>query len=148
MKRGNHGGPDVTSGTAIADVSGDSLLTEVLSRVPDTRDRALLLAHIALGVSLVSLERQLQASRLELAARIDAILVTLRADTDLRESLSGIHRAGRDEHFLALVTHLGLQDWFCAYCFEFMIQPVTGRPRKTCSDKCRHLLWRREHRQG
>jgi hypothetical protein len=116
----------------------------VFSRIPDREDRALLLAHVALGVSIASLERQLETSRDVIAARIDAVLTALRADAELTDKLSGIRRAGRDEHFQAMIIRLGLQDWFCAYCTQFMIQPATGRPRKTCSDLCRHRLWRRE----
>jgi hypothetical protein len=147
MRRGKWGGRDVTSETAIGDVSGDSLLTEVFSRIPDQEDRALLLAHVALGVSLTSLERQLEVSREDLAARIDSTLEVLRADAELADVLSGIRRAGRMEHDRALIIRLGLQDWFCAYCMQFMIQPTTGRPRRTCSDLCRHRLWRRQARE-
>lgn len=148
MRRGSRGGYDVTSETAIGDASGDTLFLEVFARIPDREDRALLLAHIALGVSLTSLERQLGVGREDLAARIDAILASLRADAELAESLSGIRRAGRDEHDRALIIRLGLQDWFCAHCSQFMIQPSTGRPRKTCSDLCRHRLWRQQRRLG
>src|SRR5215469_14746681 len=107
MRRGDR--PDVTSETAIGDVSGDSLLTEIFTRIPDAQDRALLLAYVALGVSLASLERQLEMSRQDIAARIDVILATLRADTVLTDALSGIRRAGRDEHYQALIVRLGLQ---------------------------------------
>jgi hypothetical protein len=145
VRRGDRCGPDVTSETAMRDVSGDSLLTEVLSRIPDKQDRAFLLAHVALGISLASLESQVERTREELASRIDETLAALRQDVELLNILSGIRRAGRSEHFQAMIIRLGLQDWFCAYCGEFMIQPGTGRPRKTCSDLCRHRLWRRRH---
>ena len=144
MSRGSQHGPDVTSETAIGDVSGDWLLTEVFSRIPDGQDRALFLAHIGLGISLASLEQQTGISRQDLKRRIDATLAALRQDADLLDALSGIHRAGRAEHFKAMIIRLGLQDWFCAYCSQFMIQPSTGRPRKTCSDLCRHRLWRQQ----
>jgi hypothetical protein len=140
-------GSDVTSEAAIGDVSGDSVLAEVFSRIHDEQDRVLLLVHVALGISLASLERQVSISREELATRIDATLAALRQDTELLDTLRGIHRAGRDEHFQAIIIRLGLQDWFCAECMQFMIQPATGRPRKTCSDLCRHRLWRRLQRQ-
>jgi hypothetical protein len=145
MRRGDRRGPDVTSEIAVGDVSGASLLTEVSSRITDEEDRKLFFAHVALGISLANLERQVETSRKELAARIDATLSTLRQDTELLDVLSGIRRAGRDEHFQAMIIRLGLQDWFCAYCMEFMIQPATGRPRKTCSNLCRHRLWRRRY---
>jgi hypothetical protein len=146
MGRGDRRGPDITSEVAIGDVSGASLLTEVSSRIAEEQDRRVFLAHVALGISLASLERQIGTSREELAARIDATLASLRQDAELLDTLSGIRRAGRDEHFLAMIIRLGLQDWFCAYCAQFMIQPGTGRPRKTCSDLCRHRLWRRQRR--
>ena len=146
MRRGDRRGPDITSETAIGDVSGDSLLTEVLSRIEDKHDRALLIAHIALGISLASMEEQLGASREDLGVRVNAILAALRQDTELLDTLSGIRRAGRDEHFQPMIIRLGLEGWFCAYCMEFMIQPATGRPRKTCSDLCRHRLWRQRRR--
>lgn len=145
MRRGDRHGPDFTSETAIGDVSGDSLLTEVSSRIRDEQDRRVFLANVALGIPIVSLERQVGLSRRDLTARIDAIIEALRQDTDLLETMRGISKAGRDEHFQAMIIRLGLQDWFCAYCMEFMIQPATGRPRKTCSDLCRHRLWRRQH---
>jgi predicted nucleic acid-binding Zn ribbon protein len=46
-----------------------------------------------------------------------------------------------------MIARLGLEKWFCAYCGQPIRQPVTGRRRKTCSDRCRHGLWiERRHR--
>lgn len=146
MKRGDRRGSDITAETAIGDVSGASLLEEVSVRIVDEVDRRVFLAHIALGVSLANLETQVGVSREELAVRIDANLAVLRQDSELLDTLKGIRRAGRDEHFHAMIIRLNLQDWFCAFCAQFMIQPATGRPRKTCSDLCRHRLWRRRVR--
>lgn len=137
-------GYDSTAGAALGELSGESLLAEVFARVPGKRDRALLLANVGLGISLASLERQFRVDRRELAARLEAILEILRGDEELSEALSGIHRAGRGDNYQAMVIRLGLEDWFCRYCGNFMVQPVTGRRRKTCSDRCRHQLWQAE----
>lgn len=138
--------PDSTADAAIGDLSGESILVEVFGRIGNPEDRALLFAHVALEIPLHSLERQSSMSRRELSRRIRAILDGLRQDAELAALLSGIHRAGRIEHYQALIVSLGLEDWFCAYCGHFMVQPRTGRPRKTCTDKCRLERWK-ENRQ-
>jgi predicted nucleic acid-binding Zn ribbon protein len=33
----------------------------------------------------------------------------------------------------------------CPVCGKPLVQPATGRKRKTCSDRCRKRLWRRQH---
>ena len=33
----------------------------------------------------------------------------------------------------------------CPVCGERLVQPPTGRKRKTCSERCRKRLWRRQH---
>jgi predicted nucleic acid-binding Zn ribbon protein len=33
----------------------------------------------------------------------------------------------------------------CPVCGEPLVQPATGRKRKTCSERCRKQLWRRQH---
>jgi predicted nucleic acid-binding Zn ribbon protein len=33
----------------------------------------------------------------------------------------------------------------CPVCGERMVQPPTGRKRKTCSERCRKRLWRQQH---
>jgi uncharacterized protein YdbL (DUF1318 family) len=134
---------DRTADTAVGDVSGETILLEVFSRVSERENRvSLLFAHVALDMSLSSLERQLGTSRRDLGRRVDTMLIGLRQDAKLLALLGEIRRAGRSEHYQAIIASLGLQDWFCAYCGQFMVQPQTGRPRKTCSDKCRRKRWR------
>lgn len=133
--------PDSTADLALGDVSGELVRTAVEQRIADEKDRKLILAHLALGVDLVDLERWLGASRSELTARIEAIVPVLREDPELVALLDGIRRAGRPEHHQELAYQLGLQDWFCAYCGTFIAQPRTGRPRITCSKECRDKRW-------
>ena len=140
MKFRSGRGPDSTAEAAIGDVAGESVLVQIFTRIQDEQDRALILAHIGLGIPLTGLEQQFRQSRRELATRVDAILMTLREDASLADMLADVHRAGRDEHFQAIIVRLGLEDWFCAYCGKFMAQPVTGRRRRTCSSLCRHRL--------
>lgn len=137
---------DSTAADAVADVAGHVLFVELRSRIEDERDRALVFARIGLGVSLAGLERQFGEPRAELSERIESILTQLREDEELVSILSGTHKAGRAEHFRALIMGLGIQEWFCAYCGEFMVQPETGRRRKTCSDTCRRKDWRRRQK--
>jgi|SRR5580693_4963065 hypothetical protein len=146
MKASSRITKDSTAESAIGDVAGEALLIELFSRVTNREDRALLLAHGALGISLAKLALQFGTSRGELADRVEAILGSLRQDDELAILFSGIHRAGRNDHFLAMIIHIGLKDWFCSYCGQFMVQSQTGRPRKTCSDLCRHRLWREGRR--
>jgi hypothetical protein len=137
---------DKTADTAVGDVSGETILLEVFSRVSDEEDRALLFAHVALDMPLSTLKRQFGTSRHDLGHRIEAILAVLRQDAELLVLLGDFRRAGRSEHYQAIIASLGLQDWFCAYCGQFMVQPQTGRPRKTCSDPCRRKRWRESRR--
>jgi hypothetical protein len=148
MKSSSRSTRDSTAETAVGDVTGEALLIELFSRVTDREDRALLIAHGALGISLEKLAHQFGTSCGELAGRVEAILGSLRQDAELASLFSGIHRAGRNDHFQAMIIHIGLKDWFCSYCGQFMVQPQTGRPRKTCSNLCRHRLWREERRSA
>lgn len=136
--------PDVTAATAVSDVSGDLLLAAMRSRIENERDQVLILAHTALGVSLSRLASQFGLSRREVADRIDTIITRLTEDPEFASKLGDIRQAGRTEHYQALAFRIGLQDWFCACCGEFIAQPRTGRPRKTCSDYCRHKRWKRQ----
>jgi hypothetical protein len=107
-----------------------SVLTEVLSHVEDTQERALLFAHLALGIPLSSMEGETGISQQDLADHIDAALGALRADPDVLDALSGISRTGQEERYHAMIIRLGLQDRFCAYCEKLMIQPAIGRPSR------------------
>ena len=132
--------PDLTGDIAVADVAGDSVLASILSRITAERDRVLILAHVGLDISLASLARDLKTDPRKLAERVDQIVARLATDKELRSTLGDMRRAGRSEHYQALAFRLNLQDWFCSQCAQFMIQPQTGRPRKTCSLRCRRLL--------
>ena len=70
--------PDVTGDTAVADVTGDSLLFSLLSRITGERDRVLILAHVGLDISLTTLARDLKTDRRLLAEQVDSILATPR----------------------------------------------------------------------
>lgn len=131
---------DITADTAVGDVSGEMILVAVFSRVTDEEERAILFAHVALDIPLSRLERQFGTGRHGLDDRIEGILAGLRQDTELLALLGDIRRAGRSEHYQAIIVSLGLQDWFCTYCGQFMAQRRTGRPRKTCSDTCRRAV--------
>jgi hypothetical protein len=113
----------------------------MLSRIENERDRVLILAHVGLDISLRNLARAMETNRVELAARVSAILAKLREDAELADMLGDIHRAGQNDRYQALVFRLGLQDWFCSYCGEFMLQSERGVKRKTCSNTCRYKLW-------
>jgi hypothetical protein len=139
---------DAIAQTAVRGVSGESLLVEILSRIADERDRVLILAHVGLDISLTSLAHQFGTSHQELAARVEAILAALRGSSELVDVLGGFHQAGRDEPFQALVVRLGLQKWFCPYCGQLMIHPIVGRPRMTCSNRCRQKLRRAGQGRG
>jgi hypothetical protein len=123
-------------------LSGDTLLVEMLSRIKDERERVLILAHIGLDISLRNLARTLETSCDEFAEQANAVITRLREDAELAAKLNGIRRAGRTEHYLALAVRLGLQDWFCSWCGDFLVQPERGRKRKTCGRKCRDSLYR------
>lgn len=133
---------DTTGNTAVGDLTGDSLLVEIISRIDDEQERVLIIAHKALDIPLSNLADELGTSRAELSHRVDIIIAKLSDDADLAATLNGISRAGSREHFQALIIRLGLKDWFCAYCGQFMTQRERGRKRRTCSDKCRGKLFR------
>jgi hypothetical protein len=128
---------DSTWQSVASDALGDDLLLKVLSEVVDKRERAFLFAHIALDLPLTSVARTLRVDRKEAEAVIDRLLGSLRANEELLARFGDVHRAGRLEHYLDLAAKAGLQDWFCAYCKRFMMQPAVGRPRITCSENCR-----------
>jgi len=142
MNRSRRFAPDSTGDAAVGNVSGASLLEEVLGRIEDERERVLILAHIGLDISLRNLSYSLGTSATEIAERVNAIIMKLREDADLAMMLSGISRAGRNENYQALVFRLGLQDWFCSYCGKFMVQSELGPLRRTCSGRCRNRLFR------
>ena len=95
MKRSARHTPDTTGDTAVGDMSGDTMLAEVLSRIEDERERVLILAHVGLGMSLRSLERALGADHNQLAEQVNTIIARLREDDELVTVLSGIRRAGQ-----------------------------------------------------
>lgn len=142
MKSGGSRALDVTGDTATGNVAGDSLIVSVLSRIEDDLERVLILAHIGLDISLTTLARELKMDRRELAAHLDRILAKLRNDEEMAAMLSDVRRAGQPEHYHALAFRLNLQDWFCSYCERLMVQPEIGRPRNTCSARCRRLLYK------
>src|SRR5262249_43129740 len=126
-----------------------------LSRIEGERERVLVLAHIGLDISLGALERPLGMKREELANRIEAIIARLRQDEELTASLGDIRHLGRTGHYQALVFRLGLQDWFCSYCGQFIAQSERGAMRKTCSPTCRSRLsrahgvgWKSQHQDS
>jgi hypothetical protein len=134
--------PDQTGEAATGDMASDSLFKEVLVRVGDEADRVLLLAHIGLEISIRNLSRALDVSADEVAARIAGTVETLREDQELAAKLQDIRRAGRNENYQALTFALGLQDWFCSECGQFMVPSEVGAMRKTCSGRCRTRLYR------
>lgn len=133
---------DKTGDSAVGDVAGESLFVEVFSRIEDEQDRVLLLAHIGLDISLRNLARAMGTTRGELEERVASIIAKLREDKELVETLGDIHRAGANDRYQAMVLRLGLEDWFCSYCGEFMLQSELGVKRKTCSDRCRYRLYK------
>jgi hypothetical protein len=105
-----------------------------------------------LDISLHSLERPLKMTSSELADRVRTIVARLRQDEKLATTLGDIQRLGRTEHYQALVFRLGLQDWFCSYCGQFMVQSEHGPMRRTCGSRCRSALsrangvgWKSQH---
>ena len=155
MRRSSGSGGDWTADAAVGNVSGESLLTAVLERIPDEFDRVLVLAHIGLDTPLAVLARDLKLDRRELASRLQDALDGLRGDDALAQQLVGIRRAGKHEHYQALAFRLNLQDWFCSHCGGLMVQQGIGRPRNTCSQTCRRRLyeaggigWKDEYRPG
>jgi hypothetical protein len=133
---------DRTGDSAVGEVAGESLLVEVFSRIEDERDRVLLLAHIGLDISLRNLARVMGTTRIDLEERVANIVAKLREDAELLDMLGDIHRAGANDRYQAMVFRLGLEDWFCSYCGQFMLQSELGVKRKTCSDRCRYKLYK------
>jgi hypothetical protein len=133
---------DVTGDAATGNVAGETVLSSVLATQDDELDQVLILAHLALGLPLAQLVHDLKADRRELEARAARILTRLCHDGGLSARLSGIRRAGKIEDYYPLIARLGLQNWFCARpgCPNPIVQPATGRPRRTCGIDCRRLL--------
>lgn len=132
---------DATGEVAVSNVSGDSLLISVLSRIEGELEKVLILAHVALDLPIHTLARELGLDRADVTARIERTLVALRRNHELIAQLDNIKRAGQSDHHHALAFRIGLQDWFCSQCGRPIVQPQVGRPRKTCSPKCRRLLF-------
>jgi len=131
---------DTTAETVAGDALGDAVLISVLSRIEDTRERAVFFAHVALDLPVAAVARAFGLEISTVEAMVGSLHRQLRSDQALRAQLSDIRRAGRPEHFLILAQKLNLQDWLCARCGQFMVQPRVGRPRKTCSNSCRVAL--------
>ena len=138
MKRGRV--VDTTAETVAGDSLGEAVLTAVLSRIQDGRERNVFLAHTALGLPLPAVARAFNLDPREVEETVKALLGRLRSDEALSAQLSDIRRAGRPQHYLIIAEMLNLQDWLCARCGRPMVQPKVGRPRKTCSDYCRVAL--------
>ena len=141
MRRSAGQASDLTGQIALGNVAGESLLFAILSRIDDELDRVLILAHVGLDYSFASLARDLKVDRREVAQRIEETLTVLRSDAELTAELCDIGRVGQAEHYHALAFRLNLQDWFCSHCGRLMVQPEIGRPRNTCSNRCRRLLY-------
>jgi hypothetical protein len=134
---------DVTAEAAAANVAGDMVFSVVLGALGSELDQVLIITHVALGIPLAPLARDLQVDRRELQARVDRVTAEL-SQAGMRGALSGIQRAGQIEHYYPIIARLGLQDWFCARpgCTNLIAQAKTGRPRKTCSGRCRSRIHR------
>ncbi|MGH3159845.1 MAG: hypothetical protein ACRDNF_25175 [Streptosporangiaceae bacterium] len=141
MKRSPEARDDFTADAAVGNVAGESLLTSVLERIEDELDRVLVLAHVALDTPLPKLARELDLAPRELARRIEQTIDMLCKDAVLKAQLGDIWRAGQYEHYEALAVRLNLQHWFCSQCAGLMVQRGIGRPRNTCSNRCRRLLF-------
>lgn len=139
---------DSTASTAVGDVSGQTVLEEILTRLSDEQERVIVFAYAGLGFPLTALAAGFGVTHQEVKERYAVILTGLREDTELLSRLSGIRHAGRAEHYQALIQRIGLQHWFCQQCGNFMVQSGVGRPRKTCSDRCRHLNWKEKRRKA
>ena len=146
MRRSPGRGRDTTGDSAVGDVAGDSLLAEVSSRIEDERDRVLTLAHIGLDLSPRNLARVVGTTAAEVTDRVDATIARLREDTEFVAMLGDLNHAGRNDRYQALILHLGLEDWFCSYCGEFIRQAERGPKRKTCKDECRYRFWKADGR--
>src|ERR1700733_8122381 len=114
--RHGRGAGDTTGQTVASDALGDDFLLQVLSKINDKRDRALLFAHVALDLPAASLARTLGQDRKTVEADVVSVLDRLKTAEDLWAGFSDARgtRMGRPEHYLDLVAKLGLQDWFCA----------------------------------
>jgi hypothetical protein len=134
---------DMTGDAATGNVAGGVVFTTVLAALRDELDQVLVLTHLALGIPLAPLARDLQIDRHELQARVDRILTEL-SGAEMKDRLSGIQRAGQIEHYYPIIARLGLQNWFCARpgCTNLISQSKTGRPRNTCSGRCRSQIHR------
>ena len=132
---------DLTASAAVMNVSGETLLASILARIDDELDRVLVLAHVALDLPLTPLARDLKVSSVELARRAERAMESLRSDETLAAQLGDLQRAGLLEHYEALAFRLNLQNWFCGQCAGLMIQRGVGRPRETCSPRCRRLRY-------
>ena len=141
MRRNLDAGDDFTADTAVGNVAGESLLASVLERLEGELDRVLVLAHIALDTPIPKLARELKLEPHQLAARVEQAIDVLSKDKALKAQLGDVRRAGQYEHYGALAFRLNLQDWFCSQCAGLMVQRGIGRPRNTCSDRCRRLLF-------
>jgi hypothetical protein len=141
MRHSLRAGGNFTADAAVGNVAGESLLASVLERIEDELDRVLVLAHIALDSPLSRLARDLNLDRRELAARVEQAIDVLSKDEALKVQLGDVRRAGQYEHYEALAFRLNLQHWFCSQCAGLMVQRGIGRPRNTCSDRCRRLLF-------
>ncbi len=141
MRRNLEADDDFTADAAVGNVAGESLLASVLERIEDELDRVLVLAHIALDTPIPKLARELNLDPHDLTARVEQAIDVLSKDEALKAQLGDVRRAGQYEHYEALAFRLNLQDWFCSQCTGLMVQRGIGRPRNTCSDRCRRLLF-------
>ena len=114
MRRSARPADDVTGDAATNNIAGDLVLNRVLATLKDELDQVLVLTHLALGIPLAPLARDLKINRQELQARVDRILTELPRHAGLSARLSGIRRAGQIEHYYPIIARLGLQNWFCA----------------------------------
>lgn len=137
---------DATGNAATGNIAGGMVLNSVLTTLTDKLDQVLVLTHLALGIPLAPLARDLKMNGKDLKIRVDRIRRELSRNAGLSAQLSGIQRAGQIEHYYPIIVRLGLQNWFCAVsgCTNLVIQANTGRPRKTCSDRHRSLLNRKQ----
>ncbi|GAA0535718.1 hypothetical protein GCM10010172_16240 [Paractinoplanes ferrugineus] len=148
MNNANRRPADDTGESAIGDLAGDALLTELRRRIADETDRNIILGSIGLEMSDRNLALALNVDKAHVRARLVGLIAVLREDETISAKLQDLRRAGRVENFLALASRLGLQHWFCAACGSFMVQSEQGRPRRTCGTKCRVRLSRANSRPG
>ena len=145
MKQGARPADDATGDAATGNLAGDLVLNSVLAVLTDELDQVLVLTHLALGIPLAPLARDLRRSQQELRARLADIRAELSQHAELSR-LRSVRRAGQIEHYYPIIVRLGLQNWFCACpgCTNLIIQSKTGSPRKTCSGRCRTRLHRQQ----